>query len=639
MGMKQPTGTKPTKGAEALQKLKRELSLYFHEGQRFHSAIVENVTRYYDYYDGDQLTAEDIDALDARDQPPIIFNQIQAHVDAVVGTEDRTKLDMSYRPRGANDAGKADLYAAAAKSVEDGNGTDFEVSSAFFQQAVGGLGWIYCGFNPDPEGPRILEEFVDWRDMRIDPFATKYDLSDARFIIRRAWVDVEEAVSRYPEYEKAIRESVGGASPGDQAFSGVAGFDSEEERVWDMQGTLFGWRADEWIDSTAKRVLLCECYYRVHEKRTLLRRELTDEVSELDPNKPTMQQVMVMLEEPHSIMDAAPVRRIRMAVFAGPNILCDEPSPYAHNRFPFIPFWGKRKFRTGEPFGIVKNMLDPQDIVNTSFSKMMYAMGMQQVWHEIGAVKDVDLLEEQANDPGAQIELNPGGLDKIQRERWENSAAMHQQVMAMAGTLLGENTGTTESFMGQKSNETSGYAIDLRQQAAGVTLAALFKNYRKSLKLLAEIRIPLIQQAFTGPMFVRLTDDPNAEATIANDLLYIPEANQYIPVNALQGNKVDVVISATAHQSSIRQAFAEQLMQLISRLPDQAVMGLIDIPIEMADPPSKEKILERIRAFQMQFMGMNTSAPTGGNNGGGNPPLATPGSISQPRSAAPVGGR
>lgn len=638
-GMEKPTGTEALKSRKALDERSKMLSRYFHESERYFNSYRYEVDRDYDYNDGDQLTEEEREQLDAREQPPIVFNEVQAKVNAILGTEDGTKLDITYLPRGEADSHKSKLYSAASKYVEDENGSNFEISRAFRQQTIGGLGIMYSGFNWNAEGPRVLEEQVDWRDMRWDPLGKKADLSDFRYVIRKSWMDVEAAVAMFPDDEAEIRRSMG--NPAADTITGrVMNMDEDQynKRVWHDGDHVFGWRNDEWMDTGSNRVLICECYYRVFEKRNLLRRELTGEIGEIDLQNPTAEQVVIMLEEPHEVLEGRMVPRIRVAMFAGPNILSDEPSPYAHNRFPFAFFWGARKHRTGEHYGIVRNMIDPQDIVNLSFSKMLYALGTTQVWYEQGAVLDEDGLADASNDPAGQIPLQPGGLQKVKVERWESNAMMHQSIMEMAGVLLGENTGTTEAFMGQKSNETSGRAIALRQQAAGVTLGSLFMNYREGLKCLAELRISNIRQAFTGPMFARISDDPDAEQVIMNDLLYIPAADQYIPQNQITAGKVDVVVSAEPHAASIRQAFAEQLMQMISRLPDQAVIAMLDIPIMMSDPPQRDQLIERIHMVQQQ-LGMAIGPMTGkgaGNNGGGNPPLARPGSQEQPRSAAMV---
>lgn len=639
----EPVKKKRQSEQDRLTELQHKLSRFYHEAERYFQDIAESIARYYDYYDGHQFTNEEREELESRDQPVIKFNLMQAHINAVRGTEDRTKLDVSYKGRGEDDARKSMIYRAGSKFVEDENDTPFEISEAFFQQSCGGLGVLYTGFNPDPEGPKILEEMVDYRDVRFDPKSKKYDWSiDSRYFIRKGWWEVDHAINVWPEHKEMLKESAGRGLLRDSTGQDAVPYGDAPERMWYLQGRQFGWRSDEWRDEAENRVMISECWYKVYVKRNLLRRHLTGEQSEIDLENPTPEQVMLMASEPYEIIESAPVNRWRVAIFAGPNILSDEASPYAHNRLPYIPFWGQREFRTGEYYGIAQPMMDPQDMVNMSLSKLLYTIGTQQVWYETGAFVDDDIAAEQKNDPNGMVECNAGQLQKIVRDKWETNAQLQQMVMEMSGKILGEGSGTNAEFMGRDSGADSGYGIKLRQNAASVSLSSIFKNYRKSLKMLAELRLTNIQQAFTAPMFARITDDPEAASIILNDLLYIPEADQFIPANTITRSKIDVVVSTEQHEDSIRQAFAEQLMQMISRLPDEAVIALLDLPIEMGDPPRKDQVLQRIHAVQQMLLGMDTTGGAGaqngrGNNGGGSPQLARVPSKDQPRSAAAVG--
>lgn len=627
--------------------LKRKLSGFFHEGLMFYQSYYDEICRDYDYKEGDQLTDDEKDELVDREQPPIQFNMISVRVDSITGTEQNAKLDIKYRARGANDSAKSDIYQAASKYVEDENDSGDHISTAFEKQVTGGIAGYYCGFGYDAEGPRVVEEEVDWKELLLDPHSKRYDYSDARFLIRRRWFDVEDAVAMFPEHAQKIRLHVGanvthdGGGTYQRSDFSPGGLAGDDDRPFRTTDTEYQWFEGEWIDRGRQRVLISECYYRVNERRTLIRFDRTEEVEEFDPRDPTELQVVRMATEPYQILRDAPVKRVRVAMFAGPLLLEDEPSPYQHNRFPIVLFLGDRKHRTNCPFGKVRQMRDPQDVVNISFSKMMYAMGTQQVWYEIGTVMDANALADQANDPGARIECAPGSLSggKIQRDRWETNAQLHRGVLDMANTLLGEGSGTTEAWMGQHSNETSGRAIQLRQSASGVTLAGYFKRYRSSLKQIAQIRIACIQQAFSAEMFSIITDQPEAAAIMAKDLSYIPDSGEYVRRTSMGGGKVDVVVDTVAHESGVRQQFAQELMQLISRLPDQVMAGLIDIPVDLADPPRRDEIVQRIRMVQ-QAMGfpISGSGSGGGNNGGGSPRQVQPVDVSQPPRVAATAG-
>ena len=43
------------------------------------------------------------------------------------------------------------------------------------------------------------------------------------------------------------------------------------------------------------------------------------------------------------------VSKVRVSFWMGPHLLFDGPTPYKHNHFPYVPFWGEREDRTGVP--------------------------------------------------------------------------------------------------------------------------------------------------------------------------------------------------------------------------------------------------------------------------------------------------
>lgn len=59
----------------------------------------EKCQRDRDYYDGYQLTDEEINTLTQRGQPVVVFNRIAPKVDAVLGFERRMRVDPRAYPR------------------------------------------------------------------------------------------------------------------------------------------------------------------------------------------------------------------------------------------------------------------------------------------------------------------------------------------------------------------------------------------------------------------------------------------------------------------------------------------------------------------------------------------------------------
>jgi hypothetical protein len=623
---------------DALERLSVRIRDWWDEADEFFQTFYDRVCKDFDYYDGFQYTEEERNEIEGRNQPVITFNRVKPSIDMFCGVEARSRIDMRFVARGQNDEPTGRLFSYADKYVRDQNGTEYEISDAFKGMVIGGLWWVEQGLDPDPTKEEIFERAVDWRDLRFDPRSKRYDLSDARYMFRSRWLDVDEAITLFPEFETELMMAAGLEMPESSPQRPEKTWENDRPGIgsmsWDSDGERYGWRADEWQDKDRNRVMVTECWYYEPVTRSFIKDPTSGMVWEFDPDNPSEDVVMFMANNQVEVIEA-PHKKMKVAFFAGPNILADDPSPYAHNRFPFVPFWGFRNHRTGEFYGVVRNMIDPQDMVNKNFNKMMHILGTVQLWLEQGAAEDINQLAEDASDPGAVLKLAPGGLAKVRRENNDDRAMIHRQVMEMANVLLGENTGAADEMMGRQSNADSGYAIELRQnQGSAIMGGAMFQNHRRSMKLLAENRIALIQQRYKGLKLISITDD----AGIPQDLVLNNGESNVIP-----RTKVDVVIDEQAYRTTVRQAFAEQLMQLVSRLPEPIVMEMLDVVIEMSDPPMKDMVLQRVRQAQMKFgvmfeQGMLDSSPGGGNNGGGSAgPVPTPRS-NQPAQARPMGG-
>lgn len=75
------------------------------------------------------------------------------------------------------------------------------------------------------------------------------------------------------------------------------------------------------------------------------------------------------------------------------------PSPYRHQKFPYVPFWGKKEDRTGVPYGLVRGMMYMQDNANATNSKLRWGMADSFKTYVEGLYS--------ANQTGVTIVMNP----------------------------------------------------------------------------------------------------------------------------------------------------------------------------------------------------------------------------------------
>ena len=77
---------------------------------------------------------------------------------------------------------------------------------------------------------------------------------------------------------------------------------------------------------------------------------------------------------------------VRRSDWMGPPCLFDGPSPYPHPHFPYVRVVAAQEDLTGIPFGLVRDMLFPQDNLNSTISKLRWGMSAVETIRTKGAV-------------------------------------------------------------------------------------------------------------------------------------------------------------------------------------------------------------------------------------------------------------
>jgi hypothetical protein len=163
--------------------------------------------------------------------------------------------------------------------------------------------------------------------------------------------------------------------------------------------------------------------------------------------------------------------------------------------------------RDNERYGIVRDMIDPQDEINKRRSKMLHQLTMRQVKTERGALAEgVDYARRELSKPDGVIEVNPGMMFEIlpSGEQVSGQAALLQH----ASEEL-ENMGPNASMQGIGGEEQSGRAIIAQQQGGMVAIATLMDRLRGFNKRVYRQIWWRVQQYWTEERWIRVTDDEN----------------------------------------------------------------------------------------------------------------------------------
>lgn len=522
-----------------------------------------------DFEDNDQWRADHKTEIEGRGQAALVYNEIKPTVEWMLGTEKRARSDWKIVPRCEDDVKPAQRKTKLFKYVSDINSAEFQRSLAFADAVRSGDGWIKIGVKRDDIGALQIEyTHCNWREFRLDSRSRKFDGSDARYLHRDRYVDVDDLVALHPKHEDAIRAS---------AKSGLGlmdGMDGVLEAEFDNQSSF--------LHSTDRQtVLLCETWYREPQKIKVIRGE-----GELNGKEYVASPAMdADLAAGNYDVVATLRNKVFCALWIEGKILYSGPSPYRHGLFPYVRVLAYRKKRNGQAYGVIRALRDPQEDLNKRMSKAQFALSVRRVMMEKNAVDDKDELAEEVSRPDGIIEYNVGKKIEI----IENGAIAqgHLDLAQRDIAYIRQSSGVLSESRGLESNATSKVAIDARAEHGSVVTTTLFDNLRQATLIGGRIVLSLIEQFMTEKMVFRITGERNKDEFVT--------INDGDLDNDVTRQAADFTVSEQDWRASTRQSMAEELIRIAGTLPPEQAMLMISMAIEMMDFQGKEDAVKQIR--------------------------------------------
>lgn len=540
------------------------------EANRYQMALDE------DYYDSLQWTEEEAAAVRKRGQNPVVFNEIKPTVDWLIGTERRMRRDFKVLARNskAKEAeADAEVKTKLLKYLSDVNRVPFERSRAFDDSVKAGLGWLEVGISTDPEAEPIFVRAESWRNMLHDSFGERNDTTDGRYHFRFKEVDLDIAQAWFPgkeaELERASTEGIEGGS--DEGWTGIFPSMGLIGRA-NMPAKYINYDADSWITNPRKRVLLIECWN-------------FEPVRETDgPNG--MPRVRM---------------KMHVSIMTKLETILEAPSPYNHNRFPFVPVWCYRRKRDGLPYGVVRPLRGMQDDLNKRMSKSLFEASSRNIRVEAGAIdKKVMGLEEirdEENSPDGIAIYADGALSGQKVQVVERKSDANFQLMIAQENRQGIRgaSGVSMEQRGGQGNVIAAKGIIAKHEQGALLTAEPFDNLLLAHQMEGDLSTALIEQFYTDEKTFSITGDRFA--------LDYTTINQTDPVT---GQKLNDVTRFKAHfvtgeapwRQTLAEAAFESAMNMLGQLAPVApavVASIIDLVFEWSDLPNKQLIVQRIR--------------------------------------------
>lgn len=460
---------------------------WFEEAEQSTQTSREKAERDRDYYDGKQWTEEEAAELRRRGQPVIALNVIRARVNYHLGMEKKQRRDPKAFGRGPSDQQAADVVTEALRYAMDRTDYHSERSRMWENIKVEGYGALEASLVDRGDGNQdVAWKHVAWDRFFFDPHSARTDFSDARYVGQVRWMDEEELLTEYPDAGTALDAALSGATDGSLGLG-----NTYEDRP----------RSQMWADPKRKRVKVVQCWY-------------------LQGNQ------------------------WAWAEFCKGGILAAGPSPWETDEGESLCGLIAESCyvdRDNNRYGEVRDLIDPQDEVNKRRSKALHAVNTNLVITEQGAIPDGDLekARREANRPDGFIVVAPNRRFEVDRNtEMANGQAMLLQ-QAMAHVMA---TGPNAALLGKGTEDQSGRAIQAQQQGGLIELGDGLDVLRRLDHRVYTFTWYAIRKYWTAPMWVRVTEDPEAPQFIGLNQPTMDGMGQMVMTNQLTQADVDIMI-------------------------------------------------------------------------------------------------
>ena len=558
------------------------------------------------FYNGSGQWDESVKMLlESQQRPALTINRILPTVNVVWGNliQNRTELRLQALRRGTKEI--ANLGSALLKHAMDCCQGYDAGSDAFRDGLITGKGWTTADhiFDRDPLTGELVVEAPNPLFVYEDPRNTDYDINKGEFVFRERFWTANKLKAYFPtKYKEAIAAS--GADwfqpIGDETGNSLAGLLAFLNDMRGGASSLGG-------DGEMAGVVVREAWWKEYKSVRMVMLNLPDGRSistSIRSGKDQDDLHSFMAQRPEVGVDMAQqavvVCTLNVSVMVGDLLLRRESNPLnGCKAFPytrFSPYW-----LHGDSFGVVDNLIGPQEELNKSRSNLLHDANLSgnPAWiadnvtpkgeatiRQFGSSPGVLLNKK---DFGGNIErVAPGGLSPAHRELSAQNAADIQEISGANPNLTGTPTERVES----------GRARLIQQEAGLKVLAPVLGNFFRSQSIMGDMLWDFIRHnGIYSPEEIQAIVDPDIIDALGG-MTGVVEAMNRWDTGAYAVKAVPSKTTSTWRDVQLDEV--KQLAEMIGSLglampPDVANSLLIEV-LELSSFPGSSKIAERLKA-------------------------------------------
>jgi len=573
----------------------------------------ERAKKAYDFYLGDQWDSAVKQQLAIESRPALTLNKIKPIIRNLSGYQRQNRQDLKVVARKGGLVYVSELLTELTKYIYDTSMVDWQLSSQFVDGVIGGKGWLFADidYTKDPLNGDIVIARENPFMVLEDPFSTKYDLSDSKYVIRCYWDDIDNLQLAFPKIKDL----------------GILPTLNEQERE------KIGIETEDYVSPANKtgalsdinkyRYLVKDCWYREFMKKKILIDINTLETEDASGKTTEFLQNLVNTY-PHLRVIERVIPCLYLTSYVGNVVLQEVKDPFGPGitEIPAVRFCDEQIYAHKNLIrGEVDDLIDPQNEINKRRSQALHHLNTSanSGWIiEEDALNPAEIrkLESMGSKPGVTVITRPGKKDKIEKIVPSVLSQGHIELEKFGAMDMKEISGVNSDLLGyQSERQESGVAMDLRRKHGLMTTEQLFDNFEWTQRILGQKIVD----------FIRKTDTFSDE-----ELAAIAEERNFRPIDKATGQAIDVmqliksrkvgkygIVMSTRQNTPTARAYSFQTMI-------EAVKNGLQIPTEMlveaSDWPFKDELIEKMKAAQQQ-----PAAPGAiPGAGAGQPPMNIP---------------
>jgi hypothetical protein len=548
----------------------------FEEAEEARTDGADLAARCRDYYDGKQLTEAELVEIRKAKQPPVVINRIRRKIDWLRGLEMQSRTDPKAFPRTPKHEEGAQAATDAIRYVCDKTDLDRKRSQAWECMLIEGIGAVEVIHEDKPSGDtEIVINHYPYDRVFHDPYSRMADFSDARFLGAVIWADAADLKEQFPGKDAEIDASCASSSELNMQFDDIP--------RWKL-----------WSDKSRKRVRVVLMHYK----------------------------------------DG---KGWKWAKYVKGGILEQGESPYIDEDGASVcPMLLQSAYidRENTRYGVVKDMLDPQDEINARRRKLLHSLNTRQTMGIKGAVSSVTKLKAELAKPDGHVEVDADAVTaaaEVGMKPFEilsqNDQIVGQFQLLQHATAEIDLMGANSGLAGKEQGSDSGRAIMARQQGGLIEIAPLTDGLSDFTRRIYRHIWMRIRQFWKAEKWVRVTDEEknarfvglNTPVTLREQLSQMPEP-QVVAIarqmgltpndprldmqvgvkNPVDQIDVDILIEEVPDAVTLEGETFQQVVNIATSVPGAVPP---DVLIEMAPGLKrdvKDKLLERLKEQQAQ---------------------------------------